>query len=710
MPLVERSRDLFIKYSYIFFGIWALWLALEYLGLGPFSFVKIHDFGNSTFPMRIGLAQGLLENGLSGWFPQVVCGIDRLSTTQLDIFQIDSLLYLAFPGWLTQGLIVFIQRFLAGYFTYRLCKDVLKFNELTSLVAGLVYSMSFFYYQSQFFGEAGFPFILWSLERIAGRNGALPYVFAGLLGVLVSLSSSVSLNVPFILSIGLLWFLLVRRLYSRRFWSLYIVFAAVVVICKVPAVWSLFVNAPLSQRADRGEFEFFLNLRWLGWGQNSVYYLTAFSYLFGFVTLCLYKFRERVLLMMMALMIFCGIVANSLYLLIVQLELGLFEGFHFGRFALLVPFFSTIILAYCLHLLPSVPGAEKLEKAARRITRYPVQNVLAVVIIIVVVASSLVVKYHNLYDWGGGRNYTVNFDNPAMRELSADMEGSPPFRVATIHYRYLKPSYAMAYGLETVDGYIVIYPQTYQDYWGKVTAPLNNKDDYRKYWFEIGGKNVYLDNPSDGAFNTISEVPFSDYYNLDLLSLANARYIISMLPVVNEHLTLRYHHVGAEIPEPALSWSSIRKGLDYNFGDGMTLYIYENELYLPRFFITGNVSVFEDSDALLEALEITGVDTLRSTCFMEKEDIQNIDIERITFSEGQVTLAEYSPDRIVLTAELDGPGILVVTNNYNPDWTCRVDGVEKDIFPVYHTFQGIYLDETSSRIELEYAPPFPVVP
>lgn len=35
-----------------------------------------------------------------------------------------------------------------------------------------------------------------------------------------------------------------------------------------------------------------------------------------------------------------------------------------------------------------------------------------------------------------------------------------------------------------------------------------------------------------------NKIVFSDYYNLDLLSLANTKYIISTIPIVDENLTL----------------------------------------------------------------------------------------------------------------------------------------------------------------------------
>ena len=69
-------------------------------------------------------------------------------------------------------------------------------------------------------------------------------------------------------------------------------------------------------------------------------------------------------------------------------------------------------------------------------------------------------------------------------------------------------------------------------------------------------------------------------------------------------------------------------------------------------------------------------------------------------------IEQYSPDRIILSVNLDKPGVLVVSNSYNPYWICKVNGVKKDIFPACHTFMGIFLEESENSIELEYCPPY----
>ena len=99
---------------------------------------------------------------------------------------------------------------------------------------------------------------------------------------------------------------------------------------------------------------------------------------------------------------------------------------------------------------------------------------------------------------------------------------------------------------------------------------------------------------------------------------------------------------------------------------------------------------------------------MREAAFIEEPSASEIEGGKLGFNHGKVRIEEYSPDRITLKVDLDGSGILVITNSYNPHWTARVDGIEKTIYPVYHTFSGIYIESGQKTVVLEYQPPYGV--
>ena len=93
---------------------------------------------------------------------------------------------------------------------------------------------------------------------------------------------------------------------------------------------------------------------------------------------------------------------------------------------------------------------------------------------------------------------------------------------------------------------------------------------------------------------------------------------------------------------------------------------------------------------------------------IEKEFSQNLKKYDLENNSGEINVKYYSPDKIILSVDLNGPMILVVSNNYSPYWKCKVDGKETDIFPAYHTFWGVILEEGKQEIVFEYCPPYQI--
>ena len=138
----------------------------------------------------------------------------------------------------------------------------------------------------------------------------------------------------------------------------------------------------------------------------------------------------------------------------------------------------------------------------------------------------------------------------------------------------------------------------------------------------------------------------------------------------------------------------------------MGLYIYENELCLPRFFMSDGITVFDTEDDLLQAMAEADIGTLRENVFVEQAFWNDMDAGLMGLSNAEVEIQMNSPDRITLSVETDGRGILVISNSYSPYWTCKVNGLEKEIFPVYHTFIGVSIEKGEHVVQLEYCPPY----
>jgi hypothetical protein len=70
---------------------------------------------------------------------------------------------------------------------------------------------------------------------------------------------------------------------------------------------------------------------------------------------------------------------------------------------------------------------------------------------------------------------------------------------------------------------------------------------------------------------------------------------------------------------------------------------------------------------------------------------------------GTARIMEYRPNRVAV--ELDGTaGWLVMSDVWFPGWTCRVDGVEVEVYRANHAFRAVPVSAGSKRAEFTFSP------
>ena len=159
-------------------------------------------------------------------------------------------------------------------------------------------------------------------------------------------------------------------------------------------------------------------------------------------------------------------------------------------------------------------------------------------------------KYENLVSWIKSGNYVSNYESDSLLELRSSDKSL--FRVAVIH-GVTHPNTVTGYGFETAGGYSAMYPMNYKKYWLNVINPLKDTNkayyDYVKDW----GSRFYLYTgslPSGARYKTLEPRYF---FNLNLLSLINVKYLISHQPLNDNRLV----QVDAGIN--AMDWIIINK-------------------------------------------------------------------------------------------------------------------------------------------------------
>jgi hypothetical protein len=639
-----------------------LWQALEFIALGPFSYVNGYDIGlYASTPQALKLSAGL-------WYPEGVAGFDLAASQH--IVPMDFLLYRVLPGFAAYQIYVLIGLGSAGLFTYLLLHHQLGLRGDVSLVAGIVYgTMMAVDYYSYTFNYALIPAVIWMLGAVWRRPLLLAIPGVILLALIYASFSRVVFAMPFVPFAALLWYSVVAPRREIRFWFFMLLFWLVYAVTKLPEVWSLLLHLPLSHRPLHPDKTHGVGL---ALADTFEYFAGLFSWKYGFGVPLLFLILTpvaarrigstyaRLLIALLAIPVIVLGVMVLLRTLPIFIDSGL-STFSLPRFRFVAVF---LVAAGCGLAL------QQWHQALRGSwTRTIMLSLLAATL-----SLSLLGKASKLSQWSYTGGFAANYDNGVMHDLAAriDRQGNHE-RIGV--YNIFNGSF-QGYGMETLGGWYSLLPIRY----GQFLDRLNGQD--KDQWLKDGV----------GVWNT--------NFNLDLASLANMKYLVSFLPFENPKL--RQLHGPERTPSQLSNLDQGILALKFNFGLAERYYVYENPHALPRFFLTNRVRIFPNEAKLLTALAAATLTELRNTAFLEGQS-PNV---QPNFQSGSVNEVTYSSDRIVLDVEADGPAFLVTINSYSPFWKARIDGREVSMRPAYHTFWGLEVPAGRHRIEWTYEPPY----
>lgn len=705
----------------VIFLIWSIWLAFPFFGLGPYSYVPILDTGDSNLPGKLVYAVSLSEGQRGYWLPYGASGLDRLASGLGITSELDSLLFLFFPGWLAFGLVMVLQRFVAGYFTYRLLKESLNLNTIASLFAGLAYATYFPFteYDARIAGFAmydglglpGLPFILWALTRLDERPRYWSFLGSAGLGLLLGLNYFYAFSY-ILFAVVVFWFVFITPKRQPIFWVIVFLMCVTWLLSEIPVLWASCLNAPLSGRGEWDPYKVYnYRVYLIGACQQLKLHLLPLG--FAFMGLFLTKGRDRRLIPLLLAIFLCfgWYIAYLPLLRLFSNYIGPLKGFNLDRSYQIAPFLAIVSAGIGLHLVGR-KWRLLLTRNKSPFVDISFGKVLAAVAVIIILSQSLSVHWKMLNGIVKGRNFAALYNHPNLQQLAERRKSQPPFRVATILNNYLQqPNFALAYGLETVDGIINLYSRRYQDFWREVIRPLAkvNKGVLDFFDYKAKGRLLYLFSPSAGRPLQDKILSFEDHYNFELLSLANVRYIISPVPLQEGNLAL----TSSNVNEKQITWQQKGRparmiGIIRGEYPGIPLYIYENLKVLPRFFLVGKVRLFDESSQVLAALAGADFNDLKSTAYLRSADAADLPLDNLGGIDQEVGLISYTPDKIILEVKSKGPSLLIATNNFSPYWRAKIDGSRTRVFPVNHTFQAVYIESGKHQVVLEYEPPYAI--
>ncbi len=706
---VQAVVEFLDRNALMFFTLWTLFGAAHHLILGPYSFIPLNDEGDLSVPRQLsGLGQ-MFSVPRPFWSPALVGGADSLASMQDP--NIDGLLYLIFPTWLAFGMSVWITAFVTSFFLYKLLRDHLNCPAWISLGCALcitpVYSI---YPQPQ--PLAVLVLALWATPW-ALTNFRLGIVaFIGL-GALVGASSGYAYAIFHLPALAVCLLALWPNLRAA---VLVVIVVLGYLLYDGAAIVSAILNAPISNRANQTVA--------FSWSANYATFLGdlknwGWVCILGVAAALISNAPSKRLWLLSgasALIVVTPIVAFAVISLIASdAVLGQFIRTHIG-----MPLIAGVTTGVAL---PVVVARLNL------ILRFRVEYALVIIGAISIVAIAVLEKIGGGAGWRPrGTNFTSAYDQPDLQDLRRQTSGAQPFRVATVvgtrrAFRQ-ETMYPVAHGFEMADGYINLFPKRYHQFWADMTSGVRRRlsaqigSEYNGNQFQalydLKGGLLEMCKP-----NTVvkCKLPFSQFYNLDMLSLANTRFLISPVSLDSKDLKLlpsprRASLIAGERKKRPKKLNALLAG---TYNPDHVLYIYENTRALPRVFVAARVRIFDDSKHLLKTLATTSAEDLAATAFVARPDILNFGLpfgetELPTSTERRTaSVRDYENDRLVIDAESGSPGMLVISNNFSPFWEACVNGKKARIIPAYHTFQGILIGPGKSRVELNYNPPYRVI-
>jgi hypothetical protein len=673
-----------------------VWLSFDIFFLGKYGYVGSGEYGEVFVPALI--ANKVWGFGAPYWNIFSTSGFDRLALGGFG--WLNALTFAALPGWLAIYILTGVKLVAAVVGTYALSRRSLGLSRLAAAFAALLFAYSHTTPSVTHAVIAYLPLTILAVTLVFedGRDWKR-WMLLFLVGLVLATTNHLPFVMPFPFLIVSIWFAVVDPRRSLKEWSLVVLFAAFVVLLRLPDYIAVGVYGGLSARhvldlAEAASAATLLSqieqqVELLFFGRPPLLFASVLI-VFGLIVGRWQVWGLRRLLL--ALLAGLGLILVLVIVKLVAVDIfPVLRTFSLGRFIRYLEMFLPMAAAFGFMVLEENMVAANSSPSMMARARHAAPALAFAALFLLALEH----KYVRVRDWVGQGGYTLLFRSPIVQQLADDIRWSGvPTRVASFQ---MYPNYPNAYGIETAGGYQALTALRYWQFWTKVMAPGTDKFPSATGVLDLG--RVML-SPHEHR----TQWDLAELYNANLLSLVNVGYVLSRDRLLAPSLKLLQ---GPETPWSALDvGQKVRSNIAGNFTGRTHLYVYENSEALPRFFLADRLRVLESGGAVLDALAAAGLDDLRRTAFVERAVLPPSLTEDAGLSSGTVSLDLYEADRIRLSLDIKGASVLIVTNSYSPFWRAFVDGVETPLFPADHAFWGIYLAPGAKTVELLYDPPY----
>jgi len=136
---------------------------------------------------------------------------------------------------------------------------------------------------------------------------------------------------------------------------------------------------------------------------------------------------------------------------------------------------------------------------------------------------------------------------------------------------------------------------------------------------------------------------------------------------------------------------------------GERMYVYENTTRYPRVMIPAEVEQEIPTEQILRRLGATDFDAAELALF--EETLSESHASRVGRTATETAeIVDHEAERVVVLAQLERPGFVVLQDIYHPGWRAYVDGREIDVRRANYTFRAVHLPAGRHRVEFVYRP------
>lgn len=135
--------------------------------------------------------------------------------------------------------------------------------------------------------------------------------------------------------------------------------------------------------------------------------------------------------------------------------------------------------------------------------------------------------------------------------------------------------------------------------------------------------------------------------------------------------------------------------------------VYRNNFAYPRAFVVYNVEKAQNIDDSIRKLARSDFDPSTQAVVQTQPQNSNEQILNNTNpspASNPAQIMKHTANTVQITASLEKPGLLVLSNTYNTGWKAYVDGKSVSVQKVDLFLQGVYLSPGSHVIDMVYAP------